>query len=409
MTGWYRLRGAGPGRRPPEDRPHRIEFVSDAIWPFNKGGKEKRLYEVSQRLSDYGRDVHIYTMQWWDGPKVMKRDGVTFHAISALHPLYTGGRRSFSQALLFGVAVLKLLFEPFDVLEVDNIPYFPLFSGRVICTLRRKKLFTTVHEVWGREYWDEYLGGVGFIGSLTERLVISLPDHIVSVSEHTRERLEESGSSRPTSVVLNGVDLELLECSVPSEPASDVLFAGRLLTNKNVDILIRSIALVREHRPEVRCLIVGEGPEREALVGLVRDLGLEGSVTFLDFVADLYGLMKASKVFVLPSVREGFGLVAIEANACGLPVITTRHHNNAARALIIEGENGFLIDPDEEELALKIEMALGDDVEWDPRRVAIENGLAVDWNSTARSLDALFLDVAAGRTPLPPTADRVAL
>ncbi len=192
---------------------------------------------------------------------------------------------------------------------------------------------------------------------------------------------------------------------MPSGPSSDVLFAGRLLANKNVDILIRSISSVREHLPDIRCLIVGEGPEREALVALVRDLDLESNVTFLDFVADLYGLMKSSKVFVLPSVREGFGLVVVEANACGLPVITTRHRNNAARTLIIEGENGFLTDPEEQELAEKIEMALGDDIEWDPRRVAIESGLAVDWSSTARSIDALFSEVAAGRAPLVPTSD----
>jgi glycosyltransferase involved in cell wall biosynthesis len=404
------VRGAGRSDRLPGDQqPHRIAFVSDAVWPFNKGGKEKRIYEVSQRLSDYGRDVHIYTMQWWDGPKVIERDGVTFHAISALHPLYAGNRRSLFQALLFGVAVLKLLFEPFDILEVDAIPYFPTFSARVVCTLRRRKLVTTWHEVWGREYWDEYLGSAGFIGSFAERLAISSADHIVSVSEHTRGRLGETGSTPPTSVLLNGVDLELLEHSQASGPSSDVLFAGRLLANKNVDILIRSIALARQRLPEIRCLIVGEGPEREPLVALVEELGLEANVTFLDFVADLYGLMKASKVFVLPSVREGFGLVVVEANACGLPVITTRHLNNAARVLIIEGENGFLIDPDEAELAEKIEMALGEDRKWDPRRVAIENGLAIDWSSTARSVDALFVEVAAGRTPLPSTNDRRAL
>ncbi len=383
--------------------------MSDAVWPFNKGGKEKRIYEVSQRLSSYGRDVHIYTMQWWDGPKVMVLDGVTFHAISRLHPLYAGNRRSFSQALLFGIAVLKLLFEPFDILEVDHMPYFPLFSARLVCTLRRRKLFTTWHEVWGREYWTEYLGGLGFIGTLTERLAISMPDHIVSVSEHTSERLRGMGSSRPGSVLLNGVDLELIERSVPAEPSSDVLFAGRLLANKNADILIRSISLLSGHLPDIRCLIVGEGPEREALIALVGDLGLEGKVKFIDFVPDLYGLMKSSKVFVLPSVREGFGLVAVEANACGLPVITTRHHHNAARNLIVEGENGFLIDPDEVELAEKIEVVLGGGFEWDTRRVVIENGLAVDWNSTARSLDALFLEVATGSAPLPPAPDRLAL
>jgi len=311
--------------------------------------------------------------------------------------------------LFFGIAVLKLLFEPFDILEVDHMPYFPLFSARIVCTLRRRKLFTTWHEVWGRDYWTEYLGNLGFIGTWTERLAIAMPDHIVSVSEHTRERLKGMGSSRPGSVLLNGVDLELLGRSVPTGPSSDVLFAGRLLANKNADIHVRSIGLLHQRFPEIRCLIVGEGPERPALVALVDELGLKEHVTFVDFVTDLYGLMKASKVFVLPSVREGFGLVAVEANACGLPVITTRHHHNAARNLIIEGENGFLIDANEVELAEKIEAVLGGGFEWDTRRVVIEQGLAVDWSSTARSLDELFVEVATFEAHELPNSDRRAV
>jgi len=409
MTRWSDLVDLFSSRGDPEGPPHRIAFVSDAVWHFNKGGKEKRLFEITQRLSDFGRDVHIYTMQWWDGPKVIEIDGVTYHAISRLHPLYAGKRRSLTQALFFGIAVLKLLFEPFDILEVDHMPYFPLFSARIVCTLRRRKLFTTWHEVWGRDYWTEYLGNLGFIGTWTERLAIAMPDHIVSVSEHTRERLKGMGSSRPGSVLLNGVDLELLGRSVPTGPSSDVLFAGRLLANKNADILVRSIGLLHQRFPEIRCLIVGEGPERPALVALVDELGLKEHVTFVDFVTDLYGLMKASKVFVLPSVREGFGLVAVEANACGLPVITTRHHHNAARNLIIEGENGFLIDANEVELAEKIEAVLGGGFEWDTRRVVIEQGLAVDWSSTARSLDELFVEVATFEAHELPNSDRRAV
>ncbi len=64
--------------------------------------------------------------------------------------------------------------------------------------------------------------------------------------------------------------------------------------------------------------------------------------------------MKSSKVFVLPSTREGFGIVVIEANACGIPVVTVNHKDNAARDLIEEGKNGFVCQLDEKEIAKNI-------------------------------------------------------
>ena len=90
-------------------------------------------------------------MKWWSGPSTIVLSGVSLHAICRFHPLYRGTRRSKAQALLFGLATLKLLTKDFDVLDVDHIPYFPLFSARLVCVLRGKSLTATWHEVWGRE------------------------------------------------------------------------------------------------------------------------------------------------------------------------------------------------------------------------------------------------------------------
>jgi glycosyltransferase involved in cell wall biosynthesis len=171
----------------------------------------------------------------------------------------------------------------------------------------------------------------------------------------------QAGVKKQIVTVPLGVDVETMFAVAPHDLKSDVIFAGRLLPNKNVDLLIRAVKLVKRTKPDVRCLIVGNGPERERLEALVQELKLHNNVTFFNFLEDhneLYALMKSSRMFVLPSIREGFSLVSIEANACGIPVITTTHEHNAARELIIEGRNGYLSDLDVKHMAAQMRMVL---------------------------------------------------
>ena len=70
-------------------------------------------------------------------------------------------------------------------------------------------------------------------------------------------------------------------------------------------------------------------------------------------------MMKAARVLVLPSVREGFGMVVLEANACGIPVITVRHPGNAAAELVVDEVNGWVVEPAAEALADAIRRAVG--------------------------------------------------
>lgn len=363
----------------------RIAFVSDAVMPYHKGGKEKRLYEISKRLVSENCEVHIYTMKWWKGSNIIKHEGVYFHAICKLHPLYVNGRRSIWEAVAFAFATFKLLFAKFDVIDVDQMPYFQLFSARIVTWIRRKKLHVTWHEVCGKQGWTEYLGGVaGSIGNLTEQLALFVPDSIISNSEHTTKRLRQAGFKKEIKTVPLGVDLEGIY-DAPPLAESDVIFVGRFLNHKNVDILIKAIAEIKKTLPHITCHIVGNGPEKSSLKKMIRELSLRDNVKILDTVReerDLYGLMKASKMLVLPSVREGFGLVVVEANAAGLPVITTSHKDNAAKDLIQEGVNGFLTELNAECLAEKIIQILQTRDTMEPKR-GIEE---YDWKEVVQNL-----------------------
>jgi glycosyltransferase involved in cell wall biosynthesis len=370
-------------------RHRRICFVSDGVYPFNKGGKERRLWEITRRLERDGIDVHIYTMNWWAGEKLLNLDGVWLHAICKRRSLYQGERRSIVQALIFGLATLKLIVFRFDVLDVDHMPYFPIFAARVVCALRRKRMVATWHEVWGAEYWRSYLGRLAPISALVERLAARAPHAIIAVSRQTSTRLvDELGVKAPVRTIELGVDLAAIRTEEKSELQSDVLFAGRLLAHKNVDLLLRAVALMKEDRPLLRCRIVGEGPERSRLESLSIELGLERNVIFHDFFpgSAIYGIMKSATVFALPSVREGFGVVVLEANSCGLPVVTANHPDNAARHLIIEGQNGFLANVDAASLAEVLTAAIIHAPLMDPRASAERGGHLRDWEEVAAAV-----------------------
>jgi len=373
----------------------RIAFVSDSIWQYNKGGKEKRLHEITRRLVKEGRQVDIYTMKWWDGPRdIVTKDGVHLHGVTRKYNLYKGERRSISQALLFSLGCIRLLFRPFDVVDVDSMPFFPLFVVRPIASLRRKKMYATWHEVWGKGYWTSYMGPAGRLGAATEWLAMKLPHVIISNSDHTTRSLKEAGVTKRIVTVPLGADVDNILMLPVHDMESDIIFAGRLLENKNVSLLIEAIAKVKRQKADIRCLIIGMGPERKKLERMVADGDLQNNITFLNFLEDhneLYSLMKASKMFVLPSVREGFSVVVVEANACGIPVITTTHPQNAAQDLIVEGENGYLAEPTPAALAAQIEKILSQKTVLQPQYTLESRFKRYRWNEAAEDVERTLI------------------
>jgi glycosyltransferase involved in cell wall biosynthesis len=323
-------------------------MVTDAIHPYHRGGKESRYHELTCRLSQQ-YDVHVYTMQWWSGSRVRVANGVTYHAISRLVPLYAKDRRSLWQAIWFGLASLRMIGYDFDVLEADHIPFLQVLVLRVVTAIKRKPFVVTWHEVWGRTYWREYLGWAGVVAWLIEALAMRLPDHIIAASPQTAQRLRDSlGERRAITVVPNGIDLQAIADAYPNTNRTDLVVVGRLMPHKRLDMLLEAVALLRAEGLSVTCRVIGNGPEREALHNQARELGLSGAVDFRHEVgpqAELYGLLKAARACVFPTAREGFGIAVLEALASGVPVITTSSPDNLAQHLVGRSARGLVCEP----------------------------------------------------------------
>jgi len=326
------------GAPPLPHRRTRIAFVYDAVYPYVVGGAERRIYEVGKRLVAEGYEVHLYGMRYWDGPRRITQDGMTLHGICRAYPLYTkSGRRSLLQALIFGVSCLQLIGARFDVIDCCGFPYLSLWSARLATALRRKPLYSTWHEVWGKDYWRQYLGVLGWVGHCVESMASTLPHCIVAVSPHTAERLRIIRPGKRISVVANGVDLAAIDRVTPEPTLSDVIYVGRLMDYKGVDVLLEAIAILASRGTRLRVTIVGDGPKRGQLERLAEHLGIRDAVSFVGFLRHferVYGFIKAARLLVLPSRREGFGVVVVEANACGRPVVTVDMPDNAAANLV---------------------------------------------------------------------------
>lgn len=338
-----------------------IALVCDTIHPYSHGGRELRYHELARRLADRF-EIHVYTMRWWDGPRVYSEGGVTFHAISPLLPLYPKGRRSVRQAAVFALCCLRLIGCQFDVLDADHMPYFQVFILRAVAALKRKPFIMTWHEVWSRSYWFSYLGWSGVAGWMIEWLAMRMTSMIIAASPYTAERLRIALGDRPTIVTIpNGIDLNAIDNTYPDADLRDLAVVGRLLDHKRVDMLLDAVALLHARGIPVTCRVIGDGPERNALHDQAIRLGIDHAVEFHHDVAEqkeVYALLKAARIFVSPSTREGFGIAVLEALACGAAVITTSAPDNLAQDLVAQSPRGVICEPSSEDIAAAVQQLL---------------------------------------------------
>ncbi len=185
------------------------------------------------------------------------------------------------------------------------------------------------------------------------RVIVNTPDDAALVSE--RYGVPPLG----IAVIPPGVQLPPPEEKRPP-PGETVLFAGRLSRQKNIPLLLEAMRLLRQRGRTTRLRIAGEGEEERRLRQLARRLGLEARVSFAGRLEGeaLAGEFRAASVLALPSERESFGLVLVEAMAHGLPVVAT--DIPGVRRVVDPGRTGLLAPPDPESFAGALERVLTD-------------------------------------------------
>jgi L-malate glycosyltransferase len=379
----------------------RIALVYDAMYPWVAGGAERRFDEIGRRLAQR-HDVHLVGWRWWDGPATIEREGMTLHGLGRAPTLYgEDGKRTVREALAFSARLMPfLLRNRFDVIDCSATPYLPLYPAALARRLRGGRLVVTWHEFWG-SHWDEYLPHRRLVASVARAIESGgrrVGDSVVAVSDFTARAMDMAGDPR-LAVAGNGVDVQAIAAAEPMPDGADIIFVGRIIDEKRVDLLLDAMALLHDRGMAARCAIVGDGPERPVLEARAAELGLSNSsVRFLGRVsdADVARHLRAARVVSMPSMREGYGLAVAEGQAAGAVPVVVRGEFSAASELVRDGVDGLLVEPSAEALADGIGTLLGDPARRERMASAArEAGAGRSWDAAAERMEQLYRELIA--------------
>jgi glycosyltransferase involved in cell wall biosynthesis len=325
----------------------RVCIAYDCLYPLTVGGAERWYRALAERLAASGHEVTYLTLRQWKPGDEPDLSGVEVIAIGPGIGLYAGsGRRRILPALLFAAGVFRHLIPQgsrYDVVHTFG-QHLAVLAAAAARRRGRYCLVVDWFEVWTREYWREYLGRVGgWIGWRLQRAAARASDRALSFSHLHGGRLRTLGVRAEIHVVEGLVPGEL-EAAEPVASRPVVFYAGRHIPEKGVPALVPALVRARERVPELRAEIYGDGPDRAHVLELIGEHALDGAVEAPGFVSRerLEGALATALCLVLPSRREGYGLVVVEAASRGVPSVVVRHPDNAAVELVEDGENGVI-------------------------------------------------------------------
>lgn len=326
----------------------RIAIVYDCLFPWTVGGAERWMRNVAEALAADGHAVTYLTRRQWDPADPPAIEGVDVVAVSREEPLYgPDGNRTIGEPLRFGWGVLRHLLahgRDYDVVHTASFPYFSLLAAGAARRRGGYRIVADWHEVWSRTYWREYLGGAqGRVAEAIQRACARVPQEAFCFSELHARRLRAEGL-RGAVEVLRGEYAGPLEAPPPRPPEPLVVFAGRMIREKQAPAVVPAVMAARARIPELRAVVFGDGPELEDVRAAIAAHGADGVVEAPGFVAAerVEDALARATCLLLPSIREGYGAIVVEAAAAGVPSVLVQAPDNAAVEHVEEGVNGFV-------------------------------------------------------------------
>lgn len=385
-------------------QPLNILVLNWQCWlnPF-AGGAETHLREIFKRLAEeYGHKITLYCCSFPGAKQREMLDGITI--------IREGHRNLFNYMVAYRYWKTQR-HEEFDIVidDINKIPFFtPLFV--------RKPLLAIAHHFFGTSIFKEVgiLGGSYVYGAEMLVPTVYRAVSIITVSESTRQEFYQRGFRKEQcSIIPNCIDMQAFSFCVQEKPPDPhIVYCGRLKRYKSIDHLLRAFAVVLHRHPSSVLTIAGRGEAYEELQHLAHELRIAESVKFVGFVSEEEKIVLLSRAHCLvnPSMKEGWGIVNIEANACGTPVVSA--DSPGLRDSVRHNESGLLyeygnINALAETLCMLIENT--------SLRAQLEQGAIrwaqqFDWNTSAHAMnECIYAVVNRQITQAEETVQKVSL
>jgi len=314
------------------------------------GGAQTFVLTLAQGLKQSGQDVAVAFGEGDYLPKELDKAGIKYYRLKSL-------KRSHNPFLIFSfIFELKKLVkkENFSVVHLNSTNTLP---GAIAAKLASKKIKTvfTIHglSILDKNYQANIL--IKFLFKIYFKFLLQFIDKVVFVSRYNKEEARELKIGENGAVIYNGLDLkedyfleplqarEELGRLVGQDLKDDFLIGsiGRLAEQKNYHFIINFWPLIKEKKPQVKLIIIGEGPERIKYEKLIKEVGAEADIFLPGEKTSASRLLKGFDLFILPSIYEGLSISLIEAVLAGAPTLASDVGGNRE---IISEKNCFKVD-----------------------------------------------------------------
>lgn len=323
----------------------------------SKGGGEYLFSLIVRILADSGNNVWVITNRI-KGETYPPHKNVKIIFVPPLmehkgnHPTGLMDNMTYSFcAFTKALSIIKK--EKIDIIHSNN--FAPTLAGSMLSMLTSKPHITIIHDVYSsqKDFWKQWAAQENisksniFLGPIFEKILIKLKfSAIHTVSETSKDDLIKFGARKPIYVIHNAMDIpdsERLEL-VPFQ----FIYVGRLVFHKNLEVVIKSIKILKQTYPKVTLVVVGSGPHKKILEKLVADLQLQDNVQFKGHVSDeeKKRLLGGSQALVFPALCEGFGIAVLEAYAHKKPALVS--NVRPLSDIVHDDDTGFVISPSDE-------------------------------------------------------------
>lgn len=314
------------------------------------GGAEIHLHEIFKRIVQHGHQVTLLTSKY----NGCKRGEI----IDGIRVIRIGTKLTFLfSAFFYYITRFGFGKNNFDFI-IDDISKIPVFTPLYV----KKPIIAIIHHIHGKTLFKELPFFMAVFAYICEWLMPffykKIP--IITVSESTRNELILKGIPKSNiEIIYNGVNHELYVPGKKSEKPL-IIYIGRVKKYKQLEDLIKAFNIIRNNGKNIELIIAGRGDYHEELKNLVKKMSIDSnSIKIYKNITEQekISLLQKGWIYAITSMKEGWGISIIEANACGTPIIAYRV--SGLKDAVKNGQTGLLVkNGDIKELANTIEMLL---------------------------------------------------